>query len=84
MSRRFIKLDETSEVIWCHEAATGSQGPSPRGTQPPEYVKARWASGQLRDRMQRNNAALAGELQDRGRRGHDRTAEPNAEPEAER
>jgi hypothetical protein len=50
---------------------------------PPEYVTVSWASEQLRDRIQRNNAALARELQDRDRRRHDRRAEPDAEPEAE-
>ena len=48
-----------------------------------EYVIVSWASEQLRDRIQHNNAALAAELQDRGRQRHKRKAEPNAEPEAE-
>jgi hypothetical protein len=42
-----------------------------------------WASEQLRDRIQRNNAALAQELQDRDRRRHGRRAEADTEPEAE-
>ena len=49
---------------------------------PPEYVTVNWASEQLRDRIQRNNAALAQELRRDGRR-HGRRAEPDAEPEAE-
>ena len=53
------------------------------GPRTPEYVIAPWASEQLRDRIQRNNAALAAELQDRGRQRHNHRAEPNAEPEAE-
>ena len=53
------------------------------GPRPPEYVIVSWASEQLRDRIQRNNAALAQELQDRGRQRHRRRAEPDAEPEAE-
>jgi hypothetical protein len=50
---------------------------------PPEYVTVSWASEQLRDRIQRNSAALAQELQGRDRRRHGRRAEPDAEPEAE-
>jgi hypothetical protein len=54
------------------------------GLRPSEYVVASWASEQLRDRIQRNNAALAQELQDHDRPRRDRAAEPDAEPEAER
>ncbi len=53
------------------------------GPRTPEYVIAPWASEQLRARIQRNNAALAQELHDRGRQRDGRRAEPNAEPEAE-
>jgi hypothetical protein len=42
-----------------------------------------WASKQLRDRVQRNNAALAQEFHDGDRRRHGRRAEADAEPEAE-
>ena len=49
----------------------------------PEYAIAPWARKQLRDRIQRNNAALAKEFGDRDRRRHGRRAEPNAEPKAE-
>ena len=53
------------------------------GRRPSEYVIAPWASEQLRDRIQSNNAALARELQDRDSQRHDRIAEPDKEPEAE-
>lgn len=53
------------------------------GPRPPDYVSVLWASEQLRQRIQRNNAALAQEIQDRGRRRHGRKAEPKAELEAE-
>ena len=49
----------------------------------PEYVTVTWASEQLRDRVQRNHASLAQELQDRDRRRHGCRVEPDAEPEAE-
>jgi hypothetical protein len=48
-----------------------------------EFVITPWASEQLRDRIHRNNAALAAELQDRDRLRHSRRAGPEAEPEAE-
>jgi hypothetical protein len=53
------------------------------GPRPPAYVIVLWTMEQLRDRLQRNNAALAQELQDRGQRPHRCTAEPTAEREAE-
>ena len=53
------------------------------GSRPPEYVIVLWTTEQLRDRLQRNNAALAQELDDRGRHRHGRTVEPDAEIEAE-
>jgi hypothetical protein len=46
-------------------------------------VTVSWASEQLRGRIQRNNAALTRELQDRDRRHNGRKAEPDADPEAE-
>lgn len=49
----------------------------------PEYVIVLWTSQQLRDRLRRNNAALATELQNRDRRRHGHNAEPSAEIEAE-
>jgi hypothetical protein len=55
----------------------------PQGTRPPEYVIVTWVSEQLRDRIQRNNAALAQDRQDPGRQAHGRRAEPEAELEAE-
>ena len=53
------------------------------GTRPPEYVIVTWVSEQLRDRIQRNSAALAQDRQDPGRQRHGRRAEPEAELEAE-
>jgi hypothetical protein len=53
------------------------------GPRTPEYVIELWTSKELRDRIRRNNAALAQERQDRGRRRHGRRAEPEAELEAE-
>jgi hypothetical protein len=53
------------------------------GARPPEYVIVLWTTKQLRDRLQRNNAALAQELHNRDRHRQDRTAEPGAEIEAE-
>ncbi len=50
---------------------------------PPEYVIELWVAKELRDRIRRNNAALAQERQDRGRQRHGRKAEPEAELEAE-
>jgi hypothetical protein len=70
------------------EPAATTQLPEP-GTHPlaaprtSEYVTMSWTSEQLRDRIQRNNAALAEQLQDRDRRRHGRRAELDAEPEAE-
>jgi hypothetical protein len=55
----------------------------PQGTRPPEYVIVTWVSAQLRDRIQRNGAALAQDRQDPGRHRHGRRAEPEAELEAE-
>jgi hypothetical protein len=54
-----------------------------RGTRPPEYVIVTWISAELRDRLQRNNAALAQARQGRGTRAHGRKAEPEADREAE-
>jgi hypothetical protein len=42
-----------------------------------------WVSAQLRDRIRRNNAALAHDHQDSARRRSGRKAEPQAELEAE-
>jgi hypothetical protein len=55
----------------------------PQGTRPPEYIIVTWINAELRDRIQRNNAALAQARQSRGRRAHGRKAEPEAEREAE-
>jgi hypothetical protein len=52
-------------------------------TRPAVQVTELWASEQLRVQIQRNNAALAQELQGPGRQRHSGAAEPNAEPEAE-
>jgi len=65
-----------------------TQPPDPGGhplatPRPPEYLTVSWASEQLRDRIQRNNATLIQELQDRDRQRHGRRAAPDAEPEAE-
>jgi hypothetical protein len=53
------------------------------GPRPAEYVIVTWVSEQLRDHIQRNNAALAQDHQDSARRRHVRKAEPQAELEAE-
>jgi hypothetical protein len=53
------------------------------GPRPAEYVIVTWVSEQLRDRIHRNNAALAHEYEDTARRRHVRKAEPQAELEAE-
>jgi len=53
------------------------------GTRLPEDVIVSWVREQLRDRLRRNNAALARELQDRDRRRHEHTAAPSADIEAE-
>jgi hypothetical protein len=53
------------------------------GPRPAEYVIVTWVSEQLRDRIHRDNAALAQELGDLARRRHVRKAEPQAELEAE-
>lgn len=53
------------------------------GPHPPEYVIVLWAGEQLRAQIQRNNAAIAAELQDRSKQRHGRKAEPSAELEAE-
>jgi hypothetical protein len=47
------------------------------------YVIELWVSEQLRDRIRRNNAALAHDHQDPARRRGSRKAEPQAELEAE-
>jgi hypothetical protein len=53
------------------------------GPRHPEDVIELWVSAQLRDRVRRNNAALAHDHEDpAGRRGG-RKAEPQAELEAE-
>jgi hypothetical protein len=46
-------------------------------------VLVTWVSEELRDRLQRNNAALAQDHKDSARRRHVRKAEPQAELEAE-
>ena len=48
----------------------------------PEYVIKLWVSEQLRERIKRNNAAIAQDQQDLRRRGG-RKAEPQPELEAE-
>jgi hypothetical protein len=53
------------------------------GPRSPEYVIVTWVSEQLRDRLQRNNAALVQDHQDSARRRQVRKAEPQAELEAE-
>jgi hypothetical protein len=53
------------------------------GPRRPEYVLALWVSKELRDRIRRNNAALALERKGRGSRRHGYRAEPDAELEAE-
>jgi hypothetical protein len=63
-------------------------GPDPTahplaGHRPPEYLIALWVSEQLRDRIRRNNAALAQELQDHSQLRHRHTAGPATELEAE-
>ena len=55
----------------------------PQGTRPPQYVIVTWVNAELRDRLQRNNAALIQARQDARRRVHRRKAEPEAEREAE-
>jgi hypothetical protein len=71
------------------EQAAMKQQPSERdahpleGPRPPEYVIVTWVSEQLRERLQRNSAALAQDRQDPGRQRHGRRAEPDAEIEAE-
>ena len=52
------------------------------GPRRPEYVIEIWVSEQLRERIRRNNAALAHDHQDARRRGG-RKAEPQPELEAE-
>jgi hypothetical protein len=53
------------------------------GPRPPAYVIVLWVNEELRQRIERNNAALAQELQDRGSRRHGREAGPKSEREAE-
>jgi hypothetical protein len=55
----------------------------PQGTRPPEYLIVSWINAELRDRIQRNNAALIQARQNPGKRAHRRKAEPEAEREAE-
>jgi hypothetical protein len=55
----------------------------PQRTRSPEYVIVTWVSAELRDRMQRNNAALIQARQNPGKRIHGRKSEPEAELEAE-
>lgn len=52
------------------------------GPRRPEYVIEIWVSDQLRERLRRNNAALAHDHQ-AARRRAGRIAEPQAELEAE-
>ncbi len=73
----------SSEKTRCHEAAIDLDVHPLAGSRPPEYVIVLWTTEQLRDRLQRNNAALAQELHDRGRHRHGRTVESDAEIEAE-
>jgi hypothetical protein len=56
---------------------------NPQRTRPPEYVIVTWVSAELRDRIQRNNAAQVRARQNLGKRVHGRKAEPEAEREAE-
>ena len=53
------------------------------GPRRPEYVVEFWVSEQLRDRIRRNNAALAYDHQEPARRRDGRKTEPQAELEAE-
>ncbi len=53
------------------------------GPRPPDYVIVTWMSEQLRDRLRRNNAALAQDRQDPGRQARGLLTEPEAEREAE-
>jgi hypothetical protein len=65
------------------QTGPGPTAHSPAGPRPPEYSIVPWVNEQLRDQIRRNNAALAQELQDRGQRGHRRTAGSTTELEAE-
>ena len=53
------------------------------GPRHPEYVVELWVSAQPRDRIRRNNAALAHDHQAPAKRRGVRKAEPQAELEAE-
>ena len=70
------------------ESAVRKQPPEPdahpfAGSRRPDYVIELWVSKELRDRVKRNNAALAQERQDHGGWRHCGEAEPDAELEAE-
>ena len=53
------------------------------GQRPPSHVIVHWASEELRQRIERNNAALAQDLKSRDERRPSRMAAPTAELEAE-
>jgi len=81
-------MNEPSDRSPGRETGRGQPGPDPRahplaGPRPPAYVIVLWVNEELRERIRRNNVALAQEIRDRGRRRHGRKAEPKAEREAE-
>jgi hypothetical protein len=81
-------MNEPSDRNRGPETRPGQPGPDPRahplaGPRPPAFVIVLWVNEELRQRIQRNNAALAQEIRDRGRRRHGGKAEPKAELEAE-
>jgi hypothetical protein len=73
--------DRTKEQV--NETAARPEARPLAGPHPPEYLIVLWAGEQLRAQIQRNNAAIAAELQDRSKRRHGRKAEPSSELEAE-
>jgi hypothetical protein len=73
--------DRTKEQV--NQTAARPEARPLAGPHPPEYVIVLWAGEQLRAQIQRNNAAIAAELQDRSKRQHGRKAEPSSELEAE-
>jgi hypothetical protein len=81
-------MNEPSDQGRGPESGPGQPGPDPRahplaGHRPPAYVIVLWVNEELRERIRRNNVALAQEIRDRGRRRHGRNTEPKAEREAE-
>jgi hypothetical protein len=84
MSRRIEQAQRPAERVGAVKQLPDPDAYLLAGLRPSEDVIAPWASEQLRDRIQRNNAALAAELQEQDRSRHDRAADPDAELEAER